>query len=101
MVRLGHVSLEALKSGNCIWQLYTGADAFVPLKDLSLAFFFSPPLSISLCTIYTNLGGEGIMHGIKQTKVDTIITSLELLPKLTPLLEEVSRPEQVLELVFR
>ncbi len=41
------------------------------------------------------------MHGIKQTKVDTIITSLELLPKLTPLLEEVSRPEQVLELVFR
>ncbi len=46
--------------------------------------------SISLCTIYTNLGGEGIKHGIVQTQVETLVTSLELLPKLVPLLGEVT-----------
>ena len=37
---------------------------------------------IAVCTIYTNLGDEGIIHGITQTQVSTVVTSLELLPKL-------------------
>ncbi len=45
--------------------------------------------SIAICTIYTNLGAEGIMFGIDQTEVDTVITTLDLLPKLEPLLKKV------------
>jgi long-chain acyl-CoA synthetase len=52
--------------------------------------------AIALCTIYTNLGPEGIMHGIKQTNVNTVITTVELLPKLRPLLKELSHVKTII-----
>lgn len=43
-----------------------------------------------MCTIYTNLGEDGIIHGISQTDVSTVITSVELLPKLIAVKDKVS-----------
>ena len=45
--------------------------------------------SIAMCTIYTNLGDDGIIHGISQTNVSTVITSVELLPKLIAVKDKV------------
>jgi hypothetical protein len=33
--------------------------------------------SLTLVTLYTNLGDEGIFHGISETEVSTIICSFE------------------------
>jgi len=53
--------------------------------------------SIALCTIYTNLGPEGIVHGMSQTRVNTVITSVELLlPKLIPLLGELNHVKTII-----
>lgn len=42
--------------------------------------------AIVVCTIYATLGEEGIVHGVNETEVQTVITSEELLPKLLNLL---------------
>ena len=42
--------------------------------------------AIALTTIYTNLGDDGIEHGVSQTRVNTLITSQELLPKIVRLI---------------
>jgi len=52
--------------------------------------------AIALCTIYTNLGGEGIVHGINQTSVDTVITTVELMPKLLPLLKDLPQVKTII-----
>jgi len=52
--------------------------------------------SIALCTIYTNLGPEGIVHGMQQTNVNTVITTVELLPKLKPLLNELKQVKTII-----
>ena len=40
-----------------------------------------------LCTIYTNLGEEAVVHGINQTKSTHIITTHDLLPKFKGILK--------------
>ena len=35
-----------------------------------------------ICTIYTNLGCDGIKHGIRETAAPVIVISQELLPRL-------------------
>lgn len=35
--------------------------------------------SIHLCTVYTNLGDEGVIHALKETEAEVVVTSHELL----------------------
>lgn len=43
--------------------------------------------SLCVCTIYATLGEEGVIHGVTETDVDTIITSHDLLPKFKNILK--------------
>lgn len=42
--------------------------------------------SLAVVTIYTNLGEEGVVHGISQTSAATVVVSQELLPRLLSVL---------------
>jgi len=42
--------------------------------------------SLAVVTIYTNLGEEGVQHGIAQTEAETVIVSQELVPRLLAVL---------------
>ena len=42
--------------------------------------------NIHICTVYTNLGNDAVIHAINETEVQYIITSQELLPKFKELL---------------
>ena len=42
--------------------------------------------SLGVVTIYTNLGEEGVEHGVSQTDASVIIVSQELVPKLVNVL---------------
>lgn len=42
--------------------------------------------SLPVVTLYTNLGEDAVKHGLKETEVETVITSSELLPKFTRIL---------------
>ena len=44
--------------------------------------------SFPVVTLYTNLGVEAIVHGLNETKVETVITSHELLPKFKQILKD-------------
>ena len=44
--------------------------------------------NLTLVTLYTNLGEDGIVYGINQTRVETILTSRDLLPKLIRMLPQ-------------
>lgn len=44
--------------------------------------------NIPLVTIYATLGDDAIAHGINETEVNTVITSLELLPKFKKILDK-------------
>lgn len=44
--------------------------------------------NIPLVTIYATLGDDAIAHGINETEVNTVITSLDLLPKFKKILEK-------------
>lgn len=46
--------------------------------------------SMAIVTIYTNLGEEGVLHGISQTESATVIVSQELLPRLLSVLPKAS-----------
>ena len=48
------------------------------LNDIAI----SPFHSMTLCTLYTNLGMEAIQYGVSLTESQVIITSQELLPKV-------------------
>ena len=50
----------------------------------------------ALCTIYTNLGIDGIKHGISETAAPVVIVSQELLPKLIKVLPSISNVETVI-----
>nr|XP_040572319.1 LOW QUALITY PROTEIN: long-chain-fatty-acid--CoA ligase 4-like [Lepeophtheirus salmonis] len=52
--------------------------------------------NISIVTLYTNLGPEGITHGINQTEAKCVISSNELLPKLLNLLPQLPNVEKVI-----
>ncbi|XP_075734865.1 fatty acid CoA ligase Acsl3 isoform X1 [Rhipicephalus microplus] len=42
--------------------------------------------AIVVCTIYATLGDDGLVHGVNETEVKTIITTEELLPRLVNLM---------------
>jgi len=42
--------------------------------------------SMAVVTIYTNLGEEGVEHGISQTDANTVVVSQELIPRLLAVL---------------
>ena len=50
----------------------------------------------TLCTIYTNLGFEGIKHGISETAAPVIVVSQELLPRLIKVLPSVPNLETII-----
>lgn len=52
--------------------------------------------SCTIVTIYATLGEEGITHGVKETEVNTIITSHELLPKLRNILKTIPKVNTII-----
>jgi long-chain acyl-CoA synthetase len=52
--------------------------------------------SCTIVTIYATLGEEGITHGVKETEVDTMITSHELLPKLRKILKTIPKVKTII-----
>ena len=49
-----------------------------------------------LCTIYTNLGPDGVRHGISETEAPIVIVTQELLPKLITVLPSVGNVETII-----
>lgn len=43
--------------------------------------------SLTIVTIYTNLGDDGVLHGLSETESEIVITSHELLPKFRHILD--------------
>ena len=43
--------------------------------------------SITVSTLYTNLGDDAIIHGLNETGVSLVVTSHELLPKFRKMLD--------------
>jgi len=103
-------SLRKQKLGNYKWMSYTEADNLVEHLGRGLRVLGQQPnnnicifadtrvewiLSAQACfrnsfpvvTIYTNLGMEGILHGLVETEVEVVLTSHELLPKFKTLLQ--------------
>ena len=54
----------------------------------------------SLVTIYTNLGPDGVIHGINQTESQYVCTSQELLPKLIGVLDKVQNVSFVFSIII-
>jgi len=52
--------------------------------------------SIGVVTIYTNLGEDGVEHGISQTDANTVVVSQELLPTLQNVLLKCSSVKNVI-----
>jgi len=52
--------------------------------------------SIAVVTIYTNLGEEGVLHGISQTDASVVIVSQELVPRLQSVLSKCSTVKHVI-----
>ena len=42
--------------------------------------------NIHVCTVYTNLGDDAVVHALNETEVSLVITSHELLPRFTNML---------------
>lgn len=97
--------------GDYRWKSYEEADAIVDALTRGLTSIGQLPYSrlvifadtreewmlvalacfrraIIVCTIYATLGDEGLVHGVNETEVKTIITSEELLPRLTNLMSK-------------
>ena len=65
------------------------------LADWLIAAHGCFKFNYTLCTIYTNLGTEGVKHGISQTGAPIIIVSQELLPKLEAALPSLSNVKTI------
>lgn len=52
--------------------------------------------NIPIVTIYATLGDEGIIHGIKETEVEIVITTHELLPKFRTILKELPNVKKII-----
>ncbi|CAG9799773.1 unnamed protein product [Chironomus riparius] len=52
--------------------------------------------SCSIVTIYATLGDEGIIHGVNETEVSTVITSHELMPKLKCILDKLPKVSTII-----
>lgn len=52
--------------------------------------------SCTIVTIYATLGDEGVTHGVNETKVDTIVTSHELMPKLKKILKTIPKVKTII-----
>ena len=52
--------------------------------------------SCSIVTIYATLGDEGIIHGVNETEVTTVITSHELMPKLKCILDNLPKVSTII-----
>ena len=51
--------------------------------------------SLSVVTLYTNLGEDAVRHGLLETEVETVVTSSELLPKFTKILSEQDKVKRI------
>jgi long-chain acyl-CoA synthetase len=49
----------------------------------------------TIVTIYATLGEEGVIHGISETEVDTVITSHDLMPKLKKILKTIPKVKKI------
>ena len=52
--------------------------------------------NFTICTIYTNLGLDGIRHGISETEAPVVVVSQELLPKLIKVLPSVPNVKSII-----
>ena len=66
------------------------------LADWLIAAHGCFKFSYTLCTIYTNLGQDGIKHGISETEAPVIVVSQELVPKLLKVLPSLPNVETVI-----
>ncbi|KAL1421287.1 hypothetical protein MTO96_023257 [Rhipicephalus appendiculatus] len=57
--------------------------------------------AIIVCTIYATLGDDGLVHGINETEVNTIITAEELLPRLAKLMPRLPGVTQIVYMPAR
>ena len=55
------------------------------------------PQNIHVCTVYTNLGEDGILHAMNETGCSVVVTSHDLMPKFEQLLAKLP---QVTHLVY-
>lgn len=44
--------------------------------------------NIHVCTVYTNLGDDAVVHALNETRVQVVVTSHELLPKFRSILDQ-------------
>uniref|UniRef100_A0A2P2I9Z4 long-chain-fatty-acid--CoA ligase n=1 Tax=Hirondellea gigas TaxID=1518452 RepID=A0A2P2I9Z4_9CRUS len=51
--------------------------------------------SLTVVTLYTNLHDDGVIHGIRETEVDTIVTSHDLLPRTLKMLPKCEKVRNV------
>ncbi|KAF2366525.1 AMP-dependent synthetase/ligase [Trinorchestia longiramus] len=51
---------------------------------------------MTIVTLYTNLNDDGIAHGVKETEVDTVVTSYDLFPRLVKVLTGNDQVKQVI-----
>ena len=49
-------------------------------------FNFEPFQNIHVCTVYTNLGDDAVVHALNETAVSIVVTSHELLPRFKKML---------------
>lgn len=52
--------------------------------------------NIPIVTIYATLGEDGVIHGIKETEVTTVITTHELLPKFKTMLNSLPNVDTII-----
>lgn len=57
--------------------------------------------AIIVCTIYATLGDDGLVHGINETEVKTVITTEELLPRLAKLMPKLPGVTQIVYMPAR
>ena len=69
------------------------ADTCAEWLITALACFKS---SLTIVTLYTNLGDEGVIYGINQVEVETLITNQILLPKILALKEKLPNLKTVI-----
>ena len=46
--------------------------------------------NIAVATVYTNLGDDAVVHALKETGTEIVVTSHELLPRFRQMLPEVN-----------